>query len=421
MKNVSLFVLLLTAQVCLWSQSKTIVVHTFPEIGLHHYFSLWNFEPNYLPSTDSLAKKLQGIPTYLKDYGVALFIYPDQQKIKEDIRKTFKNNEARADSLIRKLKYFNLMVVGYDKSDKVIIIDSDNNYDLSNDFVVRFPLARKEDNQQQYSTLNYQSFDQGKIQWKSSNVMIHAFNSWIIKTIPERYDMWISPFGTVYKGSFKIGDQVYNLALNNAPERFDNMDLLIKPNGLNLAENNPLSAFLPKMDTFQLAQKSYHIKYIAPDVDTLIIEETPPKKYRGIVSGALMPDLKYPNLKDKIVSTSSYRGKFLLIDLWGSWCGPCIAQMPKLKLLHEKYRSKNFAILGLAFEIDKTLNNLKAAVLEQGLPWDQLYTTEPLKVFFSNHAIFPTYVIVAPDGTILAREGPEGFSKIEAQLEKALK
>ena len=133
MKNVSLFVLLLTAQVCLWGQSKTIVVHTFPEIGLHHYFSLWSFEPNYLLSTDSLAKKLQGIPTYLKDYGVARFIYPDQQKIQEDIRKTFKNNEARADSLIRKLKYFNLMVVGYDKSDKVIIIDSDNNYDLSND------------------------------------------------------------------------------------------------------------------------------------------------------------------------------------------------------------------------------------------------------------------------------------------------
>ncbi len=420
MKNATLFVLFLTAQVSLLGQSKTIVVRTFPEIGLQRYFPLWIFEPTYLHKADSLSKKLQGIPVYLKDYGVASFIYPDQQKIGEDIRKTYKNNAAKADSLIRKLKYFNLMVVGYDKSDKVIIIDSDNNYDLSNDFIFRFPLTRKEDNQQQYSTLNYQTFDKGKVQWKSSNVHIQAFNTGIIKTIPERYDMWITPFGTVCKGSFTIGDQTYNLALNNAPEHFENTELLIKPNRLNLAENNLFSAFLPKMDTFQLAQKSYHIKSIAPGCESIVIEETVPKKFKGIVLGAQMPDLTYPNLAEKNLSISSYRGKFLLIDLWGSWCGPCIAQMPKLKALYEKYRSKNFAILGIAFETDKTLNNLKSVIAEQELPWDQVYSTEPLKVFFSNYAIYPTYLLVAPDGTILAREGTGGFSKIEAQLEKSL-
>lgn len=153
MKNTALFVLFLTAQVSLLGQSKTIVVRAFPEIGLHRYFPLWSYEPSYLHIADSLSKTLQGIPAYLKDFGVARFIYPDQRKIEEEIRKTYKNNAARADSLIRKLRYFNLMVVGYDKSDKVIIIDSDNNYDLSNDFVFRFPLARKADNQQQYSTL----------------------------------------------------------------------------------------------------------------------------------------------------------------------------------------------------------------------------------------------------------------------------
>lgn len=421
MQNAALFVLFLTAQVSLLGQSKNIVVRTFPEIGLQRYFPLWSLEPRYLHKADSLSIKLQGIPAYLKDYGVASFIYPDQQKIGEDIRKTYKNNAAKADSLISKLKYFNLMVVGYDKADKIIIIDSDNNYDLSNDFIFRFPLARKEDRQQQYCTLNYQSFDKGKIQWKSSNIHIQAFNPGIIKTIPERYDMWITPFGTVCKGSFTIGDQTYNLALNNAPEHFENMELLIKPNSLNLAENNPFSAFTAKMDTFQLAQKSYHIKSIAPGCESIVIEETAPKKFKGIVPGAQMPDLKYPNLAEKNLSISSYRGKFLLIDLWGSWCGPCIAQMPKLKALYEKYRSKNFAILGLAFETDKTLNNLKAKIAEQELPWDQVYSNEPLKVFFSNYAIYPTYLLVAPDGTILAREGMEGFSKIEALLEKSLK
>lgn len=421
MQNAALFVLFLTAQVSLLAQSKTIIVQAFPEIGLQHYFPLWNFEPNYLTKTDSLSKKLKGIPTYLKDFGVARFIYPNQLKIEEDIKTTYKNNTVKANSVMRELKYFNLMVVGYDQTDKVIIIDSDNNYDLSNDFVFRFPLSRKGDNQEQYSTLNYQNFEKGKSQWKSSNIRFQAFNSGIIKTVPERYDMWITPLGTVCKGSFKIGDQTYNLALNNTSDHFEKIELLIKPNGLRLSENNQMSTFLPKMDTFQLAQKNYYIKYVAPDCDTILIEETSPKKSLGIIPGAKMPDLKYPGLDGKNLNMGSYRGKFLLIDLWGSWCGPCIAQMPKLKSLHEKYQSKNFAILGIAFEMDKTLNNLKTTLDEQKLPWGQAYSTEPLNVFFSNYAIYPTYVLVAPDGTILAREGTEGFSKIEAQLEKALK
>lgn len=103
MQNAALFVLFLTAQVSLLGQSKTIVVRTFPEIGLQRYFPLWSLEPSYLNKTDSLSKKLQGIPAYLKDYGIASFIYPEQQKIGEDIRKTYKNNTAKADSSVGKI------------------------------------------------------------------------------------------------------------------------------------------------------------------------------------------------------------------------------------------------------------------------------------------------------------------------------
>lgn len=62
------------------------------------------------------------------------------------------------------------------------------------------------------------------------------------------------------------------------------------------------------------------------------------------------PDFKLKTLSDKEVSKDSFKGKILLLDFWATWCKPCVATMPELQTLFEKYAEKGLAILGVSID-----------------------------------------------------------------------
>jgi thiol-disulfide isomerase/thioredoxin len=62
------------------------------------------------------------------------------------------------------------------------------------------------------------------------------------------------------------------------------------------------------------------------------------------------PALALKDLNGKTVSLEEYRGKVVLLDFWATWCSPCVAAMPKLQKLHDKYAAKGFAVVGVAID-----------------------------------------------------------------------
>ena len=127
------------------------------------------------------------------------------------------------------------------------------------------------------------------------------------------------------------------------------------------------------------------------------------KAQEEIIVGNIAPDFTLEDMDGKPLSLSSLRGKYVIIDFWGSWCGHCIPEFPKMKSVYEKYKNK-IEILGVAYN-EKSVNGWQDAVKRYELPWINVYDDKlsAVKVKYGIEAA-PTKILIDPEGTILLRE-----------------
>lgn len=96
------------------------------------------------------------------------------------------------------------------------------------------------------------------------------------------------------------------------------------------------------------------------------------------------------------------KGKYVIIDFWASWCGPCKASFPHMKTLYKKYKSDRFEIYSIS--VDKSKSDWLKALKEQDLPWLQTLDTENIsKSRFAVSGI-PTTYLIDPNGKIMMKE-----------------
>ena len=95
------------------------------------------------------------------------------------------------------------------------------------------------------------------------------------------------------------------------------------------------------------------------------------------------------------------KGKYVLVDFWASWCGPCKAEVPNLKNVYQKYAGKEFDILGVAVW-DKEKDTQKA-INDLGLPWNQIINAQSIPTDLYGIQGIPHIILFGPDGTIVKR------------------
>ena len=110
------------------------------------------------------------------------------------------------------------------------------------------------------------------------------------------------------------------------------------------------------------------------------------------------------NPETSTVKLSDYvgKGKYVLVDFWASWCGPCKAEIPNIKAVYDKYAGEDFDVLSVAVW-DKPEASVKAAA-ELGITWNQIINAQQVPTDLYGIDGIPHIMLVGPDGIILNRD-----------------
>jgi len=120
--------------------------------------------------------------------------------------------------------------------------------------------------------------------------------------------------------------------------------------------------------------------------------------------GQLSPEIEMPDPNGQMIKLSSLKGKYVLVDFWAKWCGPCRRENPNVVKAYNKYKDKGFEVFGVS--LDRNKEDWIQAIQEDGLTWTQV---SDLKYFESqaatdyNITAIPFSILLDPEGKIIAK------------------
>ncbi len=216
----------------------------------------------------------------------------------------------------------------------------------------------------------------------------------VSKEMMDRYDNAIKKFVTDYPKSQALPMVILDLAGDDFKKAYDNLTPEAKK-----------SILMPAADAMN------------KEVESMIKDRADEKARKDeVASGKIdAPNFTLPDLNGKKVSLSDFRGKWVVLDFWGSWCGWCIKGFPALKEAYEKYGDK-LVVIGI--DCNESEAEWREGVKKHQIPWLNLYNGHDNDLYVDyNITGFPTKAIINPEGKLVdltTGDEPEFYERLAA-------
>ncbi|ANI90398.1 hypothetical protein A9P82_14545 [Arachidicoccus ginsenosidimutans] len=139
-----------------------------------------------------------------------------------------------------------------------------------------------------------------------------------------------------------------------------------------------------------------------------------------IVAGIKAPVFSQPDINGKMVSLNDFKGKYVLVDFWASWCSGCRAENPRLVKVYEKYKDRGFTIVSISLDDASTKAAWITAIKKDGLVWTNVSDLQRSNAAAKLYGVtlIPRTFLIDPNGVIIAKDwhAEELFKKLDVVL-----
>jgi thiol-disulfide isomerase/thioredoxin len=297
------------------------------------------------------------------------------------------------------IKCYVYFIFSRDEGKITCMVDTDNDLDFSDEkeFVPAMLNWSKRDSLARTAiSVSYQMFLNNSVIDSTLPLMVLQNDQGMLLTNIARHDV----------AMFRQGEKIINLAL-----MFDDFSAgaFVQTSLVSYDPQNP-QTFLPEDVIRQeqyitIGEMVYQNFGVDANNSMLKLKQIGNRKSGEIYStskGSKAFDFAGPDFKSgKTISLSQFSGKYVLIDFWGTWCGPCVKELPYLRAAAEQLDSAKFQLIGVVADEDPEL--FAKALVKHGISWPQLRSDETNNIIKRyNVQGYPTSYLIDPDGIIVA-------------------